>query len=324
MRTYSIGTAATLTIFDQNVFTREENYLHLHRDDPNAVGFEIGGTQYNFYDDDVYMEMSDYLLTLGVSGNISISIIIPGQTSPGIVVSFTRWDGVSPESNVLLPPSELPATPASWTGFFNLEFWYNNSFSTDATTAMVKQGGGTVATAAVNTFAQKFISLPTNSDYEIVFATLNDGQKISPDVIERYNLEAVAGGYKYTIKLKPLDCDKEYVWVKWVGRHGLLKDYVWEVLSRKTAVDSVIRYATTDNFTRSRKHGYGVTIETVARDIKGIDVHYLNDIAESNDVKIWNERTLVWDDCAVSETKTSGTTEKSDVTVNFELKTYVR
>ncbi len=321
MRTYDLdgNSGCIATVFDYDVFTREENYIRLHRNDTSIATYAIDNEVHMWYGDDVEIEVSDLLRTKAQVDGVLLTF-----NERTTVITFSQWDGVSPESSVLLPPSVLPQPPSS-IGYFYVEFYYGSTFSTDAVTAVSYQGGGVASTKSVDAVGDFGIPItPSALGYEIIFSTLNVGQEISPAVLERYNLEAVSGGYRYRIGWKPMECDREYVRVRWVGRHGLLKDWLYEVVSRSTAADSVITLATADNNTRTRKHGYGVSIETVARDMKGIDIYYLNDIAESNDVKIYNELTHSWEACAVSESKATGTTERGDLTVNFNLKTYVR
>ena len=321
MRTYDLdgNNGAVATTYDYNVFTRENIYIQLHRNDTSVPTYQIDNRVYYWYDDDVVLEVSDLIRTKPqVSG---ILLTFNGRTTS---VDFAQWDGISPESNVLLPPSVIMQPPSSL-GVFYVELYYSTSFSTSAVATIRKQGGGIVGIQNVDSVSDKILPLsPTDPGYEVFFPTLNTGQEITPAILERYSLDPVAGGYRYRINYRPLECDKEYVRVRWTGRHGLLKEWLWEIVSRKTAVDNVIRYAAPMNHTKTCKNGYSVTVEAIARDMKGIDVHYLNDIAESNNITVYNELENTWNTCAVSETKTVGTTDKSDLIVNFELNTYIR
>ena len=320
MRTYDLdgSSGCIATVFDEDVFTREENYIRLHRNDQNVPIVAVNGQVYNFYDDDLDIEVSDLLRTLPQTGGIILDF--NGRTTG---VTYKRWDGVSFASNVVLPPPKLQAVPYT-IGAFNIAIYYNSGFSSAATVTIYKLGGSPIGTKAQGVVGDSVIPRSVGDmSYGVVFPSINV-QEIAPEVLERYNFEPVTGGYMYKIDVVSLECDREYASVRWTGRNGLIKEWFWEKVSRDTAANSVITLGVPDNRQRLIKRGYAVTLPAVCRDLDTLTFDYLSDIVESNDVQIYNELSQAWESYGVSDSRVSCGLGKADINITFTLKTYLR
>ena len=321
MRTYDLdgSSGCIATVFDEDVFTREENYIRLHRNNQNVPIVAVNGQVYKFYDDDLDIEVSDLLRTLPQTGSIIIDF--NGRASG---VTYKRWDGVSFASNVILPPPKIQDVPYT-IGFFNIAMYYDSGFSSAATVPIYKLGGTLLGTKGQGVVGNSTIPRSVGDmSYSIEFPSINV-QDIAPEVLERYNFEPLSGGrYMYKIDVISLDCDLEYAHVRWVGRNGLLKEWFFEKVSRDTAVGSVITLGVPDNRQRLIKRGYSVTLPAVCRDLDTLTFDYLSDIVESNDVKIYNELSAAWESYGVSDSRVSCGLGKADINVIFTLKTYLR
>lgn len=321
MRTYDLdGNGGCIaTVFDHYVFTREENYIRLHRNDQNVPTVSVHGQVYRFYDDDLDIEVSDLLRTLPQT-----SLIFVNFNGRATLVSYRRFDGVSFNSNVILPPPKIQSVPYA-IGAYNIAMYYNSGFSTASTVPIYKLGGSLIETKSQGIVANLTIPRSVGDmSYSIEFPSINV-QEISPEVLERYKFEPLSGGrYMYKIDVISLDCDLEYAHVRWVGRNGLLKEWFFEKLSRDTAVGSVITLGVPDNRQRLIKRGYSVTLPAVCRDLDTLTFDYLSDIVESNDVQIYNELSQAWESYGVSDSRVSCGLGKADINITFTLKTYLR
>jgi len=273
MRTYSTA-AFNITIFDERVFVYEQNYITITQNStqPSVL---VDGRLYTFYSNTITIEYSDIIASAAAnSGNVVVG---------GLSIPWTRFFGVKPDANIILPPNRLiipDNVPGISTAFY-LPIWYQM-----ATVDVYGVAGGVttlLTTIAANTLSN--YSLPTigNYDYLTLVVGDSDPKKYFLERINRYNINA---DDEYYIKIESGDCGTNYLLVHWLGRSGLMKSYVFEVESATRGAANVIELfdGTLRDAVMYRKK-MDMSLNLIARDISGCDAEYLSDIVTSNDVQ---------------------------------------
>ena len=180
MRTYSTPDF-NITIFDERVFVYEQNYITITQNStPPAMTVTVNSRVYTFHSNTITIEYSDIIASAAANtGNVVVD---------GLSIPWTRYFGVRPDANIILPPNRLiipDNVPGISTAFY-LPIFYE-------TAAVEVRGfaGGvatTLTTIAANTLSN--YSLPTigNYDYLRLLIVGSDPKKYFLERINRYNI----------------------------------------------------------------------------------------------------------------------------------------
>jgi hypothetical protein len=311
MRTYSTADF-NITIFDERVFVYEQNYITITQNStPPVMTVTVDGRVYNFHSNTITIEYSDILASAASdTGNVVVD---------GLSIPWTRYFGVRPDANIILPPNRLiipDNVPGISTAFY-LPIWYQIA------PVLVYGVSGGVRTLLVTILPATFTnySLPTigNYDYLELDTGSNDRDKYSLERINRYNI--ISRRYYY-VNIESGDCGTNYVLVHWLGRSGLMKSYVFEVESAKRGAANVIElFDSTLRDTVTYRKKMNVSLNLIARDISGCDAEYLSDIVTSNDVQAFCDN---WGALPVGVTNSNATygQGRGDFKISIETKKY--
>ena len=278
MRTYSTADF-NITIFDERVFVYEQNYITITQNStPPAMTVTVDGRVYNFHSNTITIEYSDILASAAAdTGNVVVD---------GLSIPWTRFFGVRPDANIILPPNRL-IIPDNVPGI-STAFYLPIFYQTAPVEVCGVAGGITtlLTTIAANTFTN--YSLPTigNYDYLRVGIVGSNPKKYSLERINRYNIYTYQNNGYYFINIESGDCGTNYVLVHWLGRNGLMKSYVFEVEAAKRGAANVVElFDSTLRDTVTYRKKMDMSLNLIARDISGCDAEYLSDIVTSNDVQ---------------------------------------
>ena len=131
-------------------FVYEDNYIQITRTNPLITTVTVDGRVYTFYTSVITIEYSDVIASLAAdSGTITVD---------GLAITYVRFFGVSPDSNIILP-NKITAFSGLYglsTAFY-LPIW-NDTYPTGLYGVI---GGvqSLIATIPAGTFAS--YSLPT-------------------------------------------------------------------------------------------------------------------------------------------------------------------
>lgn len=275
MRTFSTADF-NITIFDERVFVYEQNYITITQNSiPPVMMVGVGGRFYKFHSNTITIEYSDILASAASnSGNVGVD---------GLSIPWTRFFGVSPDANIILPTNKLiiPDNVPGISSAFYLPIFYQTApievygVSAGVTTLLT--------TIPANTFSN--YSLPTIGNYDYLYLYVRDSvpKKYSLERINRYKINSDS---EYYVEIESGDCGTNYILVHWLGRNGLMKSYVFEVEEATRGAANVIELVDgtlRDAVTYRKK--MDISLNLIARDISGCDAEYLSDIVTSNDIQ---------------------------------------
>jgi hypothetical protein len=310
MRTYSTADF-NITIFDERVFVYEQNYITITQNStPPAMTVTVDGRVYNFHSHTITIEYSDIIASAAAdTGNVVVD---------GLSIPWTRYFGVRPDANIILPPNRLiipDNVPGISTAFYLPIFYQTATILIYGVVAGVET---LLATIAANTFAN--YSLPTigNYDYLKLYVINSPARKYSLERINRHKFY----GNEYYVNIESGDCGTNYLLVHWLGRNGLMKSYVFEVESAKRGAANVVElFDSTLRDTVTYRKKMNTSLNLIARDISGCDAEYLSDIVTSNDVQAVCDN---WGALPVGVTNSNVTYGQSrgDFKITIETKKY--
>lgn len=275
MRTYSTANF-NITIFDERVFVYEQNYITITQNSiPPVMTVTVDGRVYTFHSNTITIEYSDIIASAAANtGNVVVD---------GLSIPWTRFFGVSPDANIILPPNRL-IIPDNVPGISSA-FYLPIAYQTEQVGVYGVSGGvqTLLTTIATNTFSN--YSLPTIGYYDYLMLNIGDSEpkKYSLERINRYNIN---NDNEYYINIESGDCGTNYVLVHWLGRNGLMKSYVFEVEAATRGAANVVElFDSTLRDAVTYRKKMDMSLSLIARDISGCDMEYLSDIITSNDVQ---------------------------------------
>ena len=310
MRTFSTADF-NITIFDERVFVYEQNYITITQNStPPAMTVTVDGRVYNFHSNTITIEYSDIIASAAANtGNVVVD---------GLSIPWTRYFGVRPDANIILPPNRLiiPDNVPGISSAFYLPIWH------PIAPVLVYGVSGGVQTLLVTILVATFTnySLPTIGNYDYLTLVISDSTslKYSLERINRYKFR----NNEYYINIESGDCGTNYVLVHWLGRNGLMKSYVFEVESAKRGAANVVElFDSTLRDTVTYRKKMNMSLNLIARDVSGCDAEYLSDIVTSNDVQAVCEN---WGALPVGVTNSNATYGQSrgDFKITIETKKY--
>lgn len=275
MRTFSTADF-NITIFDERVFVYEQNYITITQNSiPPAMTVTVDGRIYTFHSNSITIEYSDVLASSAAdTGNVVVD---------GLSIPWTRFFGVSPDANIILPPNKL-IIPDNIPGissafylpiFYQMDFIYVYGVSAGISTLLT--------TIPANTLSN--YSLPTIGNYDYLYLYIGDStpKKYFLERINRYNINS---DDEYYIKIESGECGTNYILVHWLSSFGLLKSYVFEVEEATRGAANVIElFDSTLRDAVTYRKKMDMSLNLIARDISGCDMEYLSDIITSNNVQ---------------------------------------
>ena len=311
MRTFSTADF-NITIFNERVFVYEQNYITITQNSiPPVMTVTVDGRVYTFHSNTITIEYSDILASAAAnSGNVVID---------GLSIPWTRFFGVKPDANIVLPPNRL-IIPDNVPGISSA-FYLPIAYQTAQVEVRGSSGGVTtlLTTIAANTLSN--YSLPTIGNYDYLLLYIGDSapRKYFLERINRYNINA---DDEYHIRIESGDCGTNYVLVHWLGRSGLMKSYVFEVEGATRGAANVIElFDSTLRDAVTYRKKMDMSLNLIARDISGCDAEYLSDIVTSNDVQAVCEN---WGALPVGVTNSNANYGQSrgDFKITIETKKY--
>lgn len=275
MRTYSTANF-NITIFDERVFVYEQNYITITQNSiPPVMTVRVDGRVYTFHSNTITIEYSDIIASAAANTR---NLVVDG-----LLIPWTRFFGVSPDANIILPPNRLiiPDNIPGISSAFYLSIFYQT-----AQVGVYGVSGGVqtlLTTIATNTFSN--YSLPTIGNYDYLMLNIGDSEpkKYSLERINRYNIN---NDNEYYINIESGECGTNYILVHWLGRNGLMKSYVFEVEAATRGAANVVElFDSTLRDAVTYRKKMDMSLSLIARDISGCDMEYLSDIITSNDVQ---------------------------------------
>ena len=276
MRTFSTADF-NITIFNERVFVYEQNYITITQNSiPPVMTVTVDGRVYTFHSNTITIEYSDIIASAAANtGNVVID---------GLSIPWTRFFGVKPDANIILPPNRL-IVPDNVPGI-SAAFYLPIAYQADLVQVYggVSAGAPTLLTIiAANTLSN--YSLPTIGNYDYLMLYLDNPPplKYFLERINRYNINTDG---EYFIRIESGDCGTNYILVHWLGRSGLMKSYVFEVEAAVRGAANVIElFDSTLRDAVTYRKKMDMSLNLIARDISGCDAEYLSDIVTSNDVQ---------------------------------------
>lgn len=275
MRTYSTANF-NITIFDERVFVYEQNYIVITQNSiPPAMMVTVDGRVYTFHTNSITIEYSDVLASAAAdTGNVVVD---------GLSIPWTRFFGVSPDANIILPPNKL-IIPDNIPGI-STAFWLPTSYKLDTIEIYGVIAGATSLIRTVTADTLVNYSLPTigNYDYLVFYIRDETGIVYSLERINRYKIDSDA---EYYVEIERGECGTNYILAHWLSSFGLSKSYVFEVEEATRGAANVIElFDSTLRDAVTYRKKMDVSLSLIARDISGCDMEYLSDIITSNDVQ---------------------------------------
>lgn len=275
MRTFSTADF-NITIFNERVFVYEQNYITITQNSiPPALTVTVDGRVYTFHTNSITIEYSDVLASAASdTGNVVVD---------GLSIPWTRFLGVGPDSNIILPPNKL-IIPDNVPGI-STAFWLPTTYKLYSVEiyGVIAGASSLIRTVAADTLVN--YSLPTIGNYDYLFFNVRDetGIVYSLERINRYKIDSDA---EYYVEIKSGECGTNYILVHWLSYFGLLKSYVFEVEEATRGAANVIElFDSTLRDTVTYRKKMDMSLSLIARDISGCDMEYLSDIITSNDVQ---------------------------------------
>lgn len=311
MRTFSTADF-NITIFNERVFVYEQNYITITQNStPPVMMVTVDGRVYAFHSNSITIEYSDILASAtSNSGNVVVD---------GLSIPWTRFFGVSPDANIILPPNKL-IIPDNIPGISSA-FYLPIAYQIDSIEVYGVAAGVTTLLTTITANTLTNYSLPTIGNYDYLYLDVRDSlpKKYFLERINRYNINSDA---EYYIKIESGECGTNYVLVHWLGRNGLMKSYVFEVEEATRGAANVIELfdgSLRDAVTYRKK--MDMSLNLIARDISGCDAEYLSDIITSNDVQAVCDN---WGALPVGVTNSNAMygQSKGDFKITIETKKY--
>ena len=309
MRTFST-TDVSISIFNERIFVYEDNYIQITRTNPLITTVTVDGRVYTFYTSVITIEYSDVIASFAAdSGTITVD---------GLAITYVRFFGVSPDSNVILPPNKITVFSGLYglsTAFY-LPIW-NDTYPTGLY-GVIGGAQSLIATIPAGTFAS--YSLPTIANYDKLVILLG---AITPIYsLERMNEYNINADREYYVWIERGNCGSHYRLLQWRGRNGIMKSYTFEVVGVERSVDNKIElvdgnYKDGINYRKDM----GMTLQLIARNVSGCDVEYLSDIVTSSVVVAYDGIRGALE-VGVSTSNSSYNQSKNDFEINIETKKY--